>query len=449
VSYNFLPYNQDQLYLMPPSMAEWVGEGSLARFVSDVVNEFDAKGKLSSFYARYRKDGWGRGAYHPCMMVKVLLYGYAVGLRSSRKLAQALEQNVAFRYLAANQQPDFRTVSDFRKEHLTALNGLFVEVLKLCKRAGLVKLGAVALDGRRVAGNTTIERNRTKTNLRELVKQILQEAEETDAREDKQFGEDRRGDELPEELRTREQRLKRIREALAQAELEDKKVAERQAERMQRWEARKVKKGPRPKPQPRQRERDQLEKFRPNTTDPESRTLKTRKGWIQGYNGQTMVDCTSQVIVAQDLTNEADERANLARMLERCEQQAGARPTQCLADAGYWSEQNAQLDGPGTELFIAVDAEAKMRNPVRQPAEKATQLPEAQRMREKLQTPHGRKIYKQRGRTVEPVFGQMAMRDLNRFLLRGLQKVRGEWSLWCATHNLLKLWRAGWTPKPA
>lgn len=449
VCYNFLPYNQDQLYLMPPSLSEWVEEGSLARFLSDLVDEFDEGGKLAAFYARYREDGWGRSAYHPCLMVKVLLYGYAVGVRSSRKLAQALERDVAFRYLAANQQPDFRTLADFRKEHLAALDGLFVEVLELCKRAGLAELGTVALDGRRVAGNAALERNRTREQLRTVVQQILEEAEETDAREDELFGKDKRGDELPEELRTREGRLKRIREALAQSELEKKKLEERQAERVRAWEALEVKKGPRPKLQPRQRERRQLEKFRANTTDPESRTLKTRKGWIQGYNGQAMVDCSSQVIVAQDLTNEADDRAHLPRMLARCQEQAGGRPRQCLADAGHWSEENARLEQEGTELFIAVDAAAEMRNQFRKANKRAKHLPEARKMREKLSSKRGREIYKQRGRTVEPVFGQMVMRDLNRFLLRGLTKVRAEWSLWCTSHNLLKVWRAGWIPKLA
>src|SRR5688572_4019979 len=172
MSFNFLPYDQSQLLLMPPALQEWVGTGSLARFVSDVVDELDERGDLESFYAQYRTDGWGRPAYPPRMMIKVVLYGCSVGVRSSRKLGQALEQDVAFRYLAANLRPDFRTLAGFRTQHAEALDGLFVHVLQLCREAGLVKLGHVALDGRRVAGNAALERNRTKAELLEIVRQI-------------------------------------------------------------------------------------------------------------------------------------------------------------------------------------------------------------------------------------------------------------------------------------
>lgn len=180
MAYNFLPYNQDQLYLMAPSLDEWVGEESLARFVSEVVDHLEAEGKLAPFYARRREDGWGRACYHPVMMVKVILYGYAVGLRSSRKLMRALEEHVPLRYLAANQRPDFRTIAAFRREHGEALERLFEEGLGLCREAGLVELGRVALDGRRVKGNAALERNRTREQLRKEVRAIFEEAERID-----------------------------------------------------------------------------------------------------------------------------------------------------------------------------------------------------------------------------------------------------------------------------
>jgi transposase len=452
VAYNFLPYNQDQLFLMPPSVRDWVGEGSLSRFISDLVDELNEACRLRGFYGRYREDGWGRAAYHPCLMLKVLLYGYAVGVRSSRKLAQALQQDVAFRYLAANQQPDFRTLSDFRKEHLPALSGLFVEILELCKVAGLVELGIVALDGRRVAGAAAPERNRSKQQLQEMVEKILQEAADTDEKEDAQFGKDRRGDELPAELQTRAGRLKRIRAAIAQSDAQKNEAEQAQAERVRVWEEEVAQgrkpKGPKPSMTPRARVLKQVEEFRANTTDPESRTLKTRRSWVQGYNGQAMVDCSSQVIVAHDLTHEADDRGHLRLLLQRCEEQVGRRPDKCIADAGYWSEANAQLADPKTELFIAVDNEASTVRRRKRGARRK-QLPEAMKMREKLETEEGSKIYRQRSRTVEPVFGQMCMRDLNRFLVRGLTKVRGEWALFCTTHNLLKVWRSGWQPRIA
>jgi transposase len=239
MAHNFLPYNQDQLYLLPPSVRDWVAEGSLACFISDLVNELASKGELAAFFAKYRADGWGRAAYHPCMMLKVLLYGYAIGVRSSRKLAHALLYDVAFRYLAANQQPDFRTISDFRKLHLPAIEGLFVTVLGICRKAGLVDLGCVALDGRKLPGNTTPASSRTQEQLRRIAQEILKEAEEVDAEEDQRLG-DKRGDELPEELQTAEGRRQRIREALAQAKAERERVEQEQAKRIEEWEKSKV-----------------------------------------------------------------------------------------------------------------------------------------------------------------------------------------------------------------
>lgn len=453
MAYNFLPYHQEQLFLMPLSLREWVADGSLARFVSDAVEALDRRGALEGIYGAYREDGWGRAAYHPCLMVKVVLYGYAVGVRSSRKLAHALEQDVGFRYLAANQAPDFRTLAAFRREHLEALDGLFVHVLELCKEAGLVQVGRVALDGRRVAGNAALARNRTRAELQALVKQILKEAEETDRAEDERYGEDQRGDELPEGLRDPQERKKRICAALDALEARERQAKEAQGERVKDWENQKVQgkaKGARPKADPKQRTLDLLAKARANTTDPDSRPLKTRHGWVQGYNGQIMVDCENQIIVAQDLTSEADDRIHLPLLLERVEQQAGARPVQCLADAGYWSEANAGLGGDTTELFIAVQGGGHADGPGVRPRTRAKRIqPNAQHMQATLRSERGREIYRWRGRTVEPVFGQMCMRGLNQILLRGLGKARGEWSLWCTTHNLLKLWRSGTTFCPA
>jgi len=450
MAFNFLPYEQDQLFLMPPSVQEWVGEGSLARFTSEVVEELDGRGRLRAFYDRYRGDGWGHPAYHPRMLVKVLVYGYAVGVRSSRKLAQALEEHVGFRYLAANQQPDFRTISDFRKLHLEALEGLFAEVLGLCREAGLVQLGRVALDGRRLPGNASLYRNRTKAELRALAEAILREAEETDAQEDERLGEDQRGDELPPGLRTPQERLKRIRAAL---DVQAQKAAEVKAKGKARQEARDKRpgrrKGREPQAEGRERDKEKAEQFRANTTDADSRVLSSRHGRVQGYNGQALVDCRSQVIVAEDVTNAADDRAHLALMLARCVEQNGQAPAQCLADAGYWSDANARAGGATTELFIAVDREDRTLRGDGEGGGGRSQTPAAEAMRAKLRTPQGRAIYRERSRSAEPVFGQMCMRNLNRFWLRGLRKVRVEWSLFCTTHDLLKLWRSGWRPQPA
>lgn len=464
MSYNFLPYAQDQQYLLPPSLHEWVKEDSLERFISDVVDHLDEAGELAAFYAPYRTDGWGHPAYHPVMLLKVLLYGYAIGVRSSRKLAAALERDVAFRYLAANLQPDFRTISDFRKRHLKDFEELFRRTVELSREAGLAKIGRVAVDGRRVKGDAALERNRTRKQIDKEVRAILEEAERIDAEEDEKYGPDRRGDELPEELRTREGRLRKLKEARARLEAEEQALKEEQATKIEERkkeerETGRKKRGRKPKP-PDEVELDPERKV--NLTDPESQILKTRKGWVQGYNGQVMVDCSSQVILAQHVTNEANDVHQLSPLLEGCEEVNGARPNELLADAGYWSEDNVEQEGDeNTELFIATTKDWKRRKELREQGPPRGRIPKhygpKERMERKLRTKRGRETYKERSSTVEPVFGQMVMRGLGDFLLRGLEGASGEWSLFSGTHNLLKLWRAGWklaqrpasTPLPA
>lgn len=452
MSYNFLPYEPEQMFLLPPSLAEWVREESLARFVSEVVDELEGEGRLAAFYARYRADGWGRAAYAPRMMVKVLLYGYCTGVVSSRRMAQALEGDVAFRYLAANQQPDFRTLSEFRKEHREALEGLFVEILRLCREAGLVKMGRVALDGRKVAGNAALDQNRTREQLeREIgqeVARLMEEAEACDAQEDARYGAEVRGDELPEEMRTTTGRLARLREARARLEERQKEAQAAQAEKIERRAEEEKRSGRKKRGRkPKAPEEVANREAKANRTDPESRILKTRRGWVQGYNAQAMADCSSQVIVAQEVTQEENDVGQLAPMLARCEEQAGEKPEQLLADAGYWSEENARREDEGTELLIATTKDYKQRKALQEQGPPRGRIPKhatrRERMERKLRTRRGREAYRERGSTIEPVFGQMEMRGLSRFLLRSKAKVRLEWSLWCTTHNLLKLWRAG------
>lgn len=451
MSYHFLPYAQEQMYLMPPAIADWVAEGSLARFVSEIIEELERDGTLAPFYDQYREDGWGSAAYHPLMMIKVLVYGYSVGITSSRRLAQALEEQVAFRYLSANQSPDFRTIADFRKRHLTALEGLFVHMLRLCREAGLVTMGRVALDGRKVAANAALDQNRTLAGIEREVRRILEEAERVDRAEDQQYGPDRRGDELPEALRTRTGRLQRLREAKQRLEAATRQAHDAQAQRIrvrERQEAETGRKTRGRKPKAPEQLVDHDAKA--NLTDPDSRILKTRQGWVQGYNGQAMADCASQVIVACAVTHEENDVQQLAPMLDRAEEQAGERPQQLIADAGYWSDANAVLADETTELFIATTKAWKHRKALREKGCPRGRIPThatvKDRMERKLLTRLGRAVYKLRSCTIEPVFGQMSMRGLTRFWLRGLEKVQGEWSLWCSTHNLLKLWRAGFVP---
>lgn len=448
MSYHFRPYAQDQLLLMPPALTEWVKEDSLARFVSELVDSLHADGQLTAFFAPYRADGWGAAAYHPCLMLKVLLYGYAVGVRSSRKIAQALEHDVAVRYLAANQQPDFRTVADFRTTHLAALEQLFGSVLTLCQAAGLVKMGVVALDGRRVAANAALDQNRTAASLDRTIAEILAEAKRLDAEEDARYGVDRRGDELPEGLRTSAERLQRFTEARARLaadaararHAQEAKVAAR-AEAEQRTGQKK--RGRKPKAP-----NDVVDPAKTaNTTDPDSRLMQSRRGWVQGYNGQAMVDAPTQVIVAQAVTQDENDLRQLAPMLAQAEANTGRAPTACAVDAGYWSEANAGLATATTELLIATTKDRTRRQQLAEQPPPRGRIPDRltvrERMERKLRTKRGQAIYGQRGSSVEAVFGQMEGRGLNRFWLRGVRQVRAEWSLFCTTHNVLKLWRWG------
>lgn len=447
MSYNFLPYSQDQLLLMPPSVSEWVKEGSLARFVSDLVDGLYADGELAAFFAAYRTDGWGRAAYHPCMMLKVLLYSYCVGVRSSRRIAHALEQDVSLRYLAANQQPNFRTISDFRKDHLEALDQLFGSVLGLCQEAGMVKLGVVALDGRKVAANAALDQNRTHEGLQQQIHEILAEAERLDREEDELFGEDVRGDELPEGLRTTAERLKRLREARDRLAAEAERARKEQEEKIEARAEVERRTGKKAVGRPLKPADEVVDpKKRANTTDPDSRIMQTRRAWVQAYNAQAVVDCQTQVIVAQLLTDNETDVHHLEPLLVQVRANTGKAPRACAADAGYWSAANAALETAETELFIATTKGWKLKQQLarQEPPRGRTpkNLSPQERMDRRLRTKRGQATYRQRSSSVEPVFGQMEGRGLNRFWLRGITKVSTEWSLFCTTHNLLKLWRA-------
>jgi hypothetical protein len=308
----------------------------------------------------------------------------------------------------------------------------------------------VALDGRRVAGNAALERNRTKAELLELVRKIRAEAEATDAAEDLLYGEDKRGDELPEQLQTREGRLKAIRAALDQLKKPEEEIRAEYEKKVEARAQQEKKTGKRIRGRKPKLKEDEIKRMRANLTDPQSRTMKSRKGFVQGYNGQAMVDCSSQVIVAQDLSQDAVDWALLKPMLERCETQAGAPARICIMDGGYWSEANAAVEDGKTKLYIAVGSSAEFEGRKDKPNRNKRERngPQAVKMRRRLSTERGRTIYKQRASTVEPVFGQMYERGLNRYLQRGLRKVRAEWSLWCTSHNILKLWRAVMAPQP-
>ena len=389
---------------------------------------------LSSITARYEGERRGGPPYHPRMMVKVLLYGYCVGVASSRRIAQRLHEDIAFRVLAANNTPDFRTVSDFRKDHLGALSGLFLQVLAFCQRAGLVKLGHVALDGTKVRANASRHKAMSYRRMKEKeeqlaaeVAELLRRAQEVDDEEDRRYGKDKRGDELPEELAFREGRLEKIREAMAALEAEAQAAAEAEG-----------------KEHPGVPE----DKAQRNFTDAESRIMPAPGGrdFLQAYNCQAVVDHAHQVIVAARATNQSSDKQQAAAMMRETIDNTGAVPKEVSADAGYYSAKAVDdLQALGVDPYVAPEQTRHGR--VVPPAPRGRiprHLSPRDRMRRKLRTKRGRKRYALRMETVEPVFGQIKEgRGFRQFLLRGLEKVNGEWSLICTGHNLLKLFRCG------
>jgi transposase len=418
------------MLLMPPSLADWVPEDHLARFIRDLVDTLDLRA-IEETYTEER----GFPPYHPRMMVAVLLYAYCTGTYSSRKIAAKLVDSVAYRFLAADNQPDFRTVNEFRKRHGEALSGLFTQVLRLCRRAGLVKLGQVAIDGTKVKANASKHRamsygrmREQEASLRREVADLLRRAEQTDRDEDGRYGGDRRGDELPAELARRESRLRKIAEAKAALEAEARARAGHDG---------------RPPDDARPPDRAQR-----NFTDPESKIQKTSDGFIQGYNAQVAVDAQSQVIVAQHVTAAAPDVQQLPRLVQATVRALRRRPRRLLADAGYWSEANVRfLAQRGIDAFIATGRQAHTAEPLPPPRGRPpAALTVRERMARKLRTLAGRAVYARRKAIAEPPLGQIKhARGFRQFLRRGVARVSEEWALVCTGHNLLKLYAAAVT----
>jgi transposase len=460
----FKPYTPDQLLLLPPALQDWLPEGHLAPFISDVV---DHALDLTPILATYETgDGRGQPPYHPALMVKLLLYAYCTGRPSSRQIEQATYEEVPYRVLAADQHPDHDTLAAFRQQHLQALAALFTQGLELCRRAGLVRLGHVALDGTKVLANASKHKAMSYGRMEEAERRLAQEvaallaqAEQVDAAEDAQYGKGRRGDELPAELARRESRLAKIREAKAALEAEARaeaaeaaaaaqaKLAERQ--RHAETTGRKPKGRPPRVPDPMQA--TPAPQAQRNFTDPDSRIMKdgATQSFVQAYNAQAAVDGQAQIIVAAAVTQEANDKQQLVPMLTQVAANCGAAPAVASADSGYFSE--AAVTAPAAaaiDLYVAPDrqkhGDAAVPAPV--PADGTA----SGAMRAKVRGAAGHAVYALRKTIVEPVFGQIKdARGFRRFSVRGLPKVQAEWLLICLTHNLLKLFRAGWTPQLA
>ena len=496
---SYRPWNPHQSYLLPPSPLEWLPENHLAYFILEVVQTLDLR-KIETVVQS--KDGRGERPYSPMMMVALLLYGYCVGVFSSRKIARATYDYVAFRVLAGDTHPYFTTINQFRLDHHEALAGLFLQVFKLCQKAGLVKLAHVSLDGSKIQGNASKHKamshermEKEEVRLKAEIEALLARADEVDLEEDARYGKEKDAEDLPEELHRREKRLEKIREAKAALE---KEAAKARAEKLREQTKAQRKKAAdesvdaterkrattrAEKSEQQARELDMHDdddsppndsvasndlpyhrvptkpdgtpapKAQRNFTDPDSRIMKNNTGYLQGYNAQTVVDEQSQVIIAEAVTNQAPDAEHFEPMVDRMIDNCDVAPDKMSADTGYFSKHNVDVaERRGIDPYIAVgrkldddDADATTSDELPTSAQLAKQ-----KMRDKLKTKIGKAIYARRKVIVEPPFGQIKeARGFRRFSLRGMPKVRSEWTLVCLTHNLLKLFRATRSAKSA
>jgi transposase/CRP-like cAMP-binding protein len=439
MSKHYRPWKIDEAHLLPASVQDYVPERHLSRFIVALVREGLDLSEIEASYASV----FGQPPFHPALMTALLLHGYASGIYSSRRLAKACTERADFMMIAAGDPPDFRTVSNFRKRHLQALKQLFVQVLKLCEASGLVKLGHVAFDGTKIKANASKHKamsyERMKKRELELQAEVdrwLAAAEATDAEEDRQHG-SKRGDELPEWIADKQQRLAKIRAAKAALEAQAKATVEEQRRRRAEAEEKHKAEGRKRSAEPPSAEPDG--KAQRNFTDPESRILKSKDGFIQGYNAQAAVDGKAQVIVAHALTQSASDQDQITVLIDGIQANLGARPREASADAGYCSEANLQaLADRNIAGYIATGRAKHAADDKRRAGG-----PLMQAMRQKLKRAGWRSRYRLRKQIVEPVFGQIKQaRGFRQFLLRGVEKVRAEWALICTAHNLTKLARA-------
>ena len=421
----FREWCPEQGLMFPPTPMDWVERDDTVRFILHLVNE---ELDLSEILKQYQEER-GYPPFHPVMMTALLLYSYCQGIYSSRRIARACKQRVDYLALTGMQRPDYRTVNLFRQRHLKALSGLFGQVLQLCEKAGLIKLGHVALDGTRIRANASKQKSmtyramkRAEDQLRAEVERWFREAERQDREEDERYGVDRSGDEMPEWVSNKEERLKRIRQAKAELEAEAKAEAERGPDPN--------KTGHKPKPTG-----TPAEKTQRNLTDSDSRLMKTGDQFIQGYNAQAAVDSHRQIIVAQTLVNTGSDMHQMIPLLKQIRRNLKRQTREISADSGYCSELNLKaLSRHHIRGYVATRLHRKHRSVgiwIR-------------KMRQRLAQGSRRTRYRLRKQIVEPVFGQIKQaRGFRQFLLRGREKVAAEWSLLCTAHNLLKLAGAG------
>jgi len=442
MSKDFRPWKIDDAQLLPPSVEDYVAKDHLSRLIVALVRE---ELDLSAIGGRYA-SALGQPPFDPRLMTALLLHGYASGIYSSRRIAKAAVERADFMMIVAGDPPDFRTISEFRRRHLKALAALFVQVLKLAEKAGLVKLGHVALDGTKIKANASKHKamsyERMKKREAELAAEVdrwLKAAAAADAEEDKLYG-SKRGDELPDWVADKQKRLAKIRQAKAELEAEAKAAAEEETRRRDEAEERRVAEGRKKNgrtPSPPIAEPDG--KAQRNFTDPQSRILKTKDGYIQGYNAQAAVDSEAQIVVAHGLTPSTSDQNQFVPLIDGIKDNLGHKPKEVSADAGYCSEAN--LSASADRQIGAYIATGRAKHPAGSKRNIAGPLTRA--MRDKLKRAGWRSRYRLRKQIVEPVFGQIKQaRGFRQFLLRGIEKVKAEWALICTAHNLTKLARA-------
>jgi len=453
MSKTFRAWKIDEPLFLPPTVGDFVAKDHLARFVVNLVMDEVDLAAITGTYGSER----GQPPFDPTMMTALLLYAYCCGIYSSRRIAKACRERVDFMSIVALDAPDFRTISDFRKRHLKALRELFGQILQLCEQAGLVKLGHVALDGTKIKANASKHKamsyERMEKRAAELEAEVAKwfsAAEAADAEEDKLHGRDKTGDEMPDWIADKKRRAEKICKAKAELEAEAKAAAEAklkaQAEAAAQREAEGRRKGGRQAAPPSTAPDAKAQK---NFTDPESRIMKSKDGFVQAYNAQAAVDAEAQIIVAQDVTQSAVDCGQLVPLTDAVETNLGRKPAQLSADAGYCSETNLEaLETRNIDAYVAtgrardavagaVNDEAAAAPSSPQPDGKPTRV---EAMRAKIKAGGHASPYRLRKQLPEPVFGQIKQaRGFRQFLLRGLEKVRAEWAIVCTAHNLLKL----------
>lgn len=437
-----------QRFLLPVDMMDWLPEDDIVHLIVDAVGLMD----LSEFEAGYKVGHAGQPPFAPAMLLALLIYAYSHGVRSSRKIERLCQRDAGYRFIVGDEVPDHTVIARFRQRHARRMKAVFLQVLELCREAGLIRVGLVALDGTKVKANAALDANRTAATIDEQITRMLAEAEAADVLEDRQFGAEASGPALPQEMGRHADRLARLKacqeklkaRAAAAAARQQEKIAAREAEEQATGTR---KRGRKPKEPDASVDPDTVA----NPTDPDSGIMKTRRGWVQGYNAQAVVT-PDQIILAADVTTEANDVHQLTGMLDQAQANVElvmgeeAVLGAAVADAGYWSEANAASQSEECELFIATQKDRKQRAALRDAPPPRGRTPKAmtarERMDRKLRTKRGRALYRQRGAAVEPMFGQMKERQgAGRFSMRGLERCRGEWQLDAAVHNLRKLHR--------